>query len=58
MLLLQKVSFSVMNNLGTPSTELQINFCVLHTDTENSAIEMVGNTGIIYMGTVCYEASL
>ena len=38
---LHDVSFSVINNLSTPSSELQINFGVLQIDTENSA------TGII-----------
>ena len=37
MLLLLEVSFSVINNLRTPSSELQINFGVLQIDTENSA---------------------
>ena len=37
MLLLQGVSFSVINKVGTPSSELQINFAVLQTDIENSA---------------------
>ena len=27
----------MINNLGTPSSKLQINFGVLQTDTENSA---------------------
>ena len=31
------MSFSVINNLGTPSSELQENFDMLQTDTENSA---------------------
>ena len=31
------MSFSVINNLRTLSYELQINFGVLQTDTENSA---------------------
>ena len=31
------MSFSVINNLGIPSYELQINFGVLQIDTENSA---------------------
>ena len=30
-------SFPVINNLGAPSSELQINFGVLQIDTENSA---------------------
>ena len=33
------VPFSAINNLGTPLSELQINFGVLQIDTENSAIE-------------------
>ena len=37
MLLLQEVSLSMINNLGTPSFELQINIGVLQIDTENSA---------------------
>ena len=41
MLLLKEVSFSVINNLGTPSSELQINFSVLQIDKENSATEYV-----------------
>ena len=32
-----EVSFSVINNLGTASSELQINFGVLRIDTKNSA---------------------
>ena len=36
------VSFSVINNLGTPSSELQINFGVLQTGTENSATGSIG----------------
>ena len=36
MLLLFEVSFSVINNLGTPSSELEINFGVLQIDAENS----------------------
>ena len=32
-----KRSFSLINNLGTPSSQLQINFGVLQIDTENSA---------------------
>ena len=31
------VSFSVTNNLGSPSSQLQINFGVQQNDTENSA---------------------
>ena len=37
MLLLEKFSFSIINNLGTPSFKLQINFGVLQIDRENSA---------------------
>ena len=29
----------MINNLGTPSSEMQIDFGVLKIDTENSAIE-------------------
>ena len=36
-MLLQKVSFSMINNLSAPSSELQINFDVPQTDTENHA---------------------
>ena len=32
-----KKSFSVINNLGTPSFEMQINFGVLQIESENSA---------------------
>ena len=32
-----EVSFPVINNLGTPSSKLQINFGVLQIDAENSA---------------------
>ena len=39
MFLLEKFSFSVINNLGTPSSELQINFGVMQIDTENSNTE-------------------
>ena len=31
----------MINNLGTPSSEMQINFDVLQIDTENSAIGLV-----------------
>ena len=37
MLFLLEASFSVINNLGIPSSELQINFGMLQIDTENSA---------------------
>ena len=37
MLLLKGHQFSVINNIGAPSFELQINFNVLQIDTENSA---------------------
>ena len=37
MLLLEEASFPVFNNLGTPSSELQINVGVLQIDVENSA---------------------
>ena len=37
MLLLEEVSFPVINNLDTPSSEIQINFGVLQFDAENSA---------------------
>ena len=43
MLLLKEVSFCVINNLGTPSSELQINFGELQTDTENSATGQTSN---------------
>ena len=36
-----KRSFSVINNLGTPSSEVQINFYVLQIDTENSATRLI-----------------
>ena len=32
-----EATFFVINNLGTPSSELQINFGVLQIDAENSA---------------------
>ena len=35
--LLEKFLFSVINNLGTPSLEMQIIFRMLQIDTENSA---------------------
>ena len=37
MLLLEEVSLSVINNLDTPSSKLQINFGVLQNDIENFA---------------------
>ena len=37
MFLLEKFSFCMINNLGTPSSELQINFGALQIGTENSA---------------------
>ena len=37
MLLLEKFSFSVINNFGTQSSELQVNFGVLQIDIVNSA---------------------
>ena len=40
-LLLQMFSFSVINNLGTPSPELHINFCMLQIDTENSTTKVL-----------------
>ena len=33
----------MINNLGTPSSELQINFGVLQIDTENSATGILGS---------------
>ena len=43
MLLLLEVSFSVINNLGTLSSELQINFGALQIETEKqSSIRMIG----------------
>ena len=33
----QEVSFSVINNIDTPSFDVQINFDALKIDTENSA---------------------
>ena len=41
--LLEKFSFSMINNLGTPSSELQINFGMLQIDTENSATGLLPN---------------
>ena len=35
--LYELISFSVINNPGMPSSELQTNFGVLQIDTENSA---------------------
>ena len=44
-----KKSFFVINNLGKPSSEVQINFGVLQIDTENSATGLVTITkGRIY----------
>ena len=37
LLLYELLPFSVINNLGMPSSELQTNFGVLQIDTENSA---------------------
>ena len=36
-----EVSFPVINNLGTPSSKLQINFGVLQIGTESSATEVL-----------------
>ena len=47
-LLLQMFSFSVINNLDTPSPELQINFGMLQIDTENSATGNLINLGMTY----------
>ena len=41
MLLLYKVSFSVINNVGTPSSELQINYGAEHINSNiNCCIKM------------------
>ena len=52
MLLLYEVSFSVINNLGTPSFELQINFGVLQIVTENSATGVRWSFYVISDGTI------
>ena len=39
----------MINNLGTPSSELQINFGVLQIDTENSA---TGKITLVFSKTV------
>ena len=41
MLLLKEASFSVINNLGTLFSELQINFGMLQIDKKNSAAGLV-----------------
>ena len=46
MSLLEDILFSVINNLGTPSSELQTNFGLVLIDTENSA------TGILFNSLV------
>ena len=48
MLLSFEVSFPVINNLFTPSSELQINFDVMQIDTKNSA---TGRFTIIFYAT-------
>ena len=39
----KKHQFSMINNLRTPSSEVQINFGVLQIDTENSATGIKAN---------------
>ena len=41
--LYELISFSVINNPGMPSSELQTNFGVLQIDTENSATGVFRN---------------
>ena len=41
----------MINNLGTPSSEQQINFGVLHIDTENSATGCMAINGFFILNT-------
>ena len=47
-----EVSFPVINNLGTPSSKLQINFGVLQIETKNSATGPL-NIGLKF--TTCHQ---
>ena len=46
----------MINNLGTPSSELQINFDVLQIDTENSATGLLSRAkNVLTLSTDCHR---